>query len=87
LFNDTYPNRNPISKVIVYRTVSRFERTGSVADEQRSGRPKTATNDDVALEVLQSVIENHHKPPSKIEMQYKPKISRENFEKTWLPPV
>src|SRR5215467_5317971 len=69
LFNDTYPNRDPISKVTVYRTVSRFERTGSVADERRSGRPKTATNDDAALEVLQSVIENHHKPPSKIAQE------------------
>jgi len=66
LFNDTYPNRDPISKVTVYRIVSRVERTGSVADEQRSARPKTAINDDIALEVLQSVIENHHKPPSKI---------------------
>jgi len=43
----------------------RFERTGSVVDEQRFGRRKTATNDDIALKVLQSVIENHHKHPSK----------------------
>ncbi|KYQ59584.1 hypothetical protein ALC60_01391 [Trachymyrmex zeteki] len=64
----TYPNRDPISKATVYRTVSRFERTGSVAVEQRSGRSKTATNDDVVLEVLQSV-ENHHKPPSKIAQE------------------
>jgi len=40
LLNGTYPNRDPISKVTVYRTVSRFKRTGSIAGEQRSGDPK-----------------------------------------------
>lgn len=69
LFNNTNPHRDPISKATVCRTVSRFERTGSVADERRSGRPKTASNDDVALEVLQSVNENPHKPPSKIAQE------------------
>lgn len=69
LFNDTYPEHYPISKSTVYRTVSRFERTGSVEDEPRSGRPKTASNDDTALEVLQSVIENPNKPPSKIAQE------------------
>lgn len=47
LFNNKFPTRDPISKSTVHRTVLRFERTGLVTDEQRSGRPKIATNDDV----------------------------------------
>lgn len=70
LFNDTFPNRDPISKSTVHRTVSRFERTGSVTDEQRSGRPKTATNDDVSTQVLQNIIENPHNPLSRIAQEY-----------------
>ena len=41
LFNNKFPTRDPISKSTVHRTVLRFERTGLVTDEQRSGRPKT----------------------------------------------
>lgn len=60
LFNNTYIDRPPILKSSVYRTVDRFERTGSIKDEPRSGSPKDATNDDKALEILLSIIENPH---------------------------
>lgn len=59
LFNNTYIDR-PVSKSFVYRTVDRFERTGSIKDEPRSGRLKDATNDDKTLDVLLSTIENPH---------------------------
>lgn len=59
LFNETYPDRGiPISKSTVQKTVIRFQRTGKVEDEARSGRPKTATNDEEALNVMLSVVES-----------------------------
>ena len=46
LFNATYSDRNPISKSIVERTIARFQRISLIKDEPRSGRPKSAINDD-----------------------------------------
>ncbi|EFN69196.1 hypothetical protein EAG_13720, partial [Camponotus floridanus] len=60
LFNATYPDRNPISKSTVQKTVIRFHETGTVKDRPRSGRPKFATTDDNSLDVLQSFQENPH---------------------------
>lgn len=60
LFNDTFPERNPISHSTVIKTVQRFELTGSVKDRSKSGRLKSATDDEHSLDVMQSVIENPH---------------------------
>jgi len=60
LFNETFPNRNSISKSTVQKTVKRFEETGSVKDCPRTGRPKDATNEEKNLDVLLSVVENPH---------------------------
>lgn len=69
LFNDTFPDRIPIPRSTVQRTVIRFEQTGSVKDKPRTGRAKTASNDDKNLEVLQSFVENPHASIRK-EAQY-----------------
>ncbi|XP_024869057.1 uncharacterized protein LOC112452865, partial [Temnothorax curvispinosus] len=66
LFNDTYADREPISKSTVQKTVRRFEETGSVKDRPRSGRPKSATNFDKSLDVMQSFVENPHASTSKV---------------------
>ncbi|XP_026823780.1 uncharacterized protein LOC113561483 [Ooceraea biroi] len=60
LFNNTYPDREPIAKSTVQKTVIRFDETGSVTDRQRTGRPKLATNLDKGLEVMQTFVENPH---------------------------
>ncbi|XP_018377388.1 PREDICTED: uncharacterized protein LOC108770338 [Trachymyrmex cornetzi] len=60
LFNAEHPDRNPISKSTVQKTVIRFFEAGTVKDRPRSGRPKSATNDDKSLDVLQSFQENPH---------------------------
>ncbi|KMQ85171.1 transposable element tc3 transposase [Lasius niger] len=61
LFNDTFRNENNgISKSTVVRTVQRFQVTGSVKNRRKPGRPATASNDDKALDVLQSFIEDPH---------------------------
>jgi len=69
LFNGTYPNRAPISKTTVIRTVERFVETGSVKDRPRSGRPKTATNDERSMEILLTFQENPHTSTRKAAQQ------------------
>lgn len=58
LFNETFPDRNPISKSTAQYTVTRFLETGTVKDRARSGRPTTVTDIDGSLDILQSFIEN-----------------------------
>ena len=61
LFNENFRNENNrISKSTVISTIQRFEETGSVKNRLRSGRRKTATNNDKALDVLQSFVEDPH---------------------------
>lgn len=57
LFNDTFPERNPISKSTACRILHNFEHTGNVKNLPKTGRPKTATNDDRALDVLLAIQE------------------------------
>lgn len=42
----------------VERTVKRFEETGSVKNRPKTGKPASAINEEKALDVLQSFIEN-----------------------------
>jgi len=56
LFNATLA-QEPISKLIVIRTVQRFMETGSVKDRSRNGRPTSASNDEKSATILQSFIE------------------------------
>ncbi|KAG8310951.1 hypothetical protein J6590_053452 [Homalodisca vitripennis] len=60
LFNETFPDRNPISKSAVEKTIKRFEETGLVKNGPKSGRPRSARTEDHCLEVLMSVVENPH---------------------------
>lgn len=64
-----FPDRNPIFRPAVERPVKRFEDTGSVKDRLKTGRLKLATNDEVALEVLQSVVEDPHASTTAIARQ------------------
>lgn len=58
LFNDTHPDRPPIAKSTVSKTVIRYQQTGSVKDRPKSGGPKTAKSEEKNLDVCLSVIEN-----------------------------
>ncbi|KAJ8909774.1 hypothetical protein NQ315_014451 [Exocentrus adspersus] len=60
LFNDTFPNRPPIAKSTVQKTVRRFEQFGFNKNKPRTGRPKSATNEEKNVEVMQSFIENKY---------------------------
>lgn len=48
-FNNTFPNREPISKSTLTKTVQCFEETDIVADHPCTGKPKTATNYEKSL--------------------------------------
>lgn len=59
LFNIEFrADRQQISAATVHKTCQRFRDTGSVKDRPRSDRPKTATNEDSSIEILQSFIED-----------------------------
>lgn len=58
LFNARFPERNPISKSTVFKTVGRFEETGKLEDRIRPGR--TRKTDEVENIVLESFVENPH---------------------------
>jgi transposase len=60
LFNATFPDRNPIVKSTVQKTIKRFEETDTIQDKVKTGRPKSATNETKSLETLQMFIENPH---------------------------
>ncbi|EFN86085.1 hypothetical protein EAI_07630, partial [Harpegnathos saltator] len=45
---------------IVERTVGRFPRTAVIKDVPRSERPKNASNDEKALDILLTVYDNPH---------------------------
>lgn len=60
IFNEKYPNRIPITQSTVSKIFKKFNATGSVKAAPKSGRPKTQTEGDKALNVLLSVQENPH---------------------------
>jgi transposase len=58
LFNETHPNRNPISKSTVTKTLKRFNETGSVTNRLKVGRPRICTNEENSFNILLDVVEN-----------------------------
>lgn len=59
LFNDIHPNRQ-ISRSQVTKTLQRYNRRGTVGNLSKSGRSKTATNENVAQNIAISLEENPH---------------------------
>ncbi|XP_071053573.1 uncharacterized protein [Onthophagus taurus] len=60
LFNETYPNRQPISQSVVSKTLKRFKKTGHVKDIPQCGPPNVATNEDMRQGVLEEITDNPH---------------------------
>lgn len=58
IFNETHPDRQPISQSTVCKLEKKFNEHGHVRDIKRPGRP--STDDDVQLHVLLSVQEKPH---------------------------
>lgn len=70
LFNNTFRNREPITKSTVSKTVRRFEETGTVNNRPRTGRPRTVTTDAKSLDVLQTFVEDPHSSIRKAIVQH-----------------
>lgn len=61
LFNETFRrNGIPISKTSVSRLIRKFNDTGSVKDRPRPGRPQTATNEEMQMDIALSFVEDPH---------------------------
>lgn len=60
IFNDKYPDRNPLTRSTVSKVFKKFRESGHVKDAAHYGRPKSATDGDKALNVLLSLEENPH---------------------------
>lgn len=56
LFNQLYPD-TPVSQGAISQLIKKFRETGSIEDMQRTGRPKSATSEDKALDVLLTIQE------------------------------
>jgi transposase len=56
-FNTKYPDRSPVHFSTVSRLFERFKASGSVLDSDRSGRPRSSTNESTTQTVL-STLEN-----------------------------
>lgn len=56
VFNEIYP-QTPVSQGAVSQILKKFRETGNVEDMKRTGRPKSATGDEKALDVLLAIEE------------------------------
>lgn len=75
-FNNTFPDRNSISKSTAQYTVNCFLESGSVEDRFRFGRPTAVTDEDSLLGFLKSVIENPNTSVRSVSQTHE--ISRES---------
>lgn len=69
-FNGDNPSRlRPLSSSTVSKIIEKFNVTGSVADKNRSGRPKSAINNQNIAQVTSIVDEDEHVSTRKISRQ------------------
>lgn len=54
IFNELHPNREPISKLIVSKTLQRFHETASVNVRPKSERPVTIINEENSLDKVKN---------------------------------
>lgn len=71
LFNETFRvNRTPIAVSTVQNTISRFVNFGHVRNLPKSGRPRSATNEENSLNVLLSFTENPHNSIRRVAQEH-----------------
>jgi len=69
-FNRTHPEREkPLNHTTVCRLIKRFQETGSVADRERCGRRKSATDEETSTMVLANVGRSPVKSVRKISQE------------------
>lgn len=65
-FRRMYPLRPTPSNMTISKLISKFQETGDVLDKPKSGRPKSATNDENAAMVMESSAVKSHKTLAEI---------------------
>lgn len=70
LFNAVHPDRNPISRSAVSKTLKRYTLFGSVKNLSKSGRPKTATNENISLDIAAELQENPRTSTTSLSLSY-----------------
>lgn len=78
LFNNKYPELEPITRTAVSKILRKFEDFGHVRDLPRCGRPKVS--EDVQLDVLLDLQENPHKATQEVAANYE--ISKSSVWRT-----
>lgn len=68
-FNANFHNKN-ISKSTVSKIVKKFNESGSTKNRRKTGRSKSAINDNTSLDVLLDVLENPHTSISKLSLYH-----------------
>lgn len=58
LFNNLYPERDPITRTVVSKTLRRFNMSGNVRNLSKPGRPTTVTSQNEALDIAIMLEEN-----------------------------
>lgn len=83
-FNETFRvNRTPIALSTVRNTVTKFNNFGTVRNLPKSGRPRSATNEENSLNVLLSFTENPHDSIRRVSQEHNiSKSSVHNILKT-----
>ena len=60
IFNNLYPNRNPITRSTLSKLMKKFNQTGAVKDLSKSGRRKTASSETKPLNVCIMLEDDPH---------------------------
>ena len=69
-FNRTHPQREkPLNQSTVFRLIKRFQETSSVADREKCGRQKSATNEESLVMVLSNIARSPLKSIRKISQE------------------
>lgn len=70
LFNQSFPARDPISKSTTNRIFHNFEHMGTVKNLPKTGRRKTATNDNKSLDIMLALQEEPMTSVPKLALVY-----------------
>lgn len=69
-FNRRHPERQPITHGAVGKLIAKFKETGRVDDRERSGRPRSVTDEDSSVAILAAVSKSPHKSTRRLSQEH-----------------
>jgi transposase len=87
-YNGHHPDRRPITHDTVTKLVAKFKKNGSVDDQRRSGRPRTAGTEECATMVLSALSKSPRKSSGRLSAETgisQSSIARIVKEQKWHP--